>query len=76
MNNERERLCGVPGCTIRHGLYPENEHQLMEMSEEKFQALHSLMSKQFGMELTREADGLYVTYRMILLRLGRWSEDQ
>ena len=55
--------CGVPGCSISHGLYPETEHELMECSEEQFAEAALVFESLTGRQIKRYDGGLYVVPR-------------
>ena len=45
--------CNRPGCTVQHGIYPEHEHSMMEMSDEEFAKLAEAFRSITGNTLTR-----------------------
>lgn len=45
--------CNRPDCTFQHGIYPENEHSMMEMSDEEFAKLAEIFRSITGKTLTR-----------------------
>ena len=45
--------CNRPGCSIQHGIYPENEHSEMELSDEAFAKLAEVFRSITGKTLTR-----------------------
>ena len=54
MFSTRSTSCGIPGCRVVHGLYPDMEHGLMALTDKEFEELSAIFKGVTGKELTRK----------------------